>query len=134
MDRVPRFILLGVYGQRLVNVCVVLKGHTPRTCMCSGCQIFSQAQSIIVGEEPQPNEYFESPSAAEKNANSEWDAIITQISIRWDAYYGVKWDTEPDVLYSFLHDSGCMCIPCFMKKMSVSAVHIQETKCSPFED
>eukprot|EP00973_Karenia_brevis_P057184 7955536-Karenia_brevis.AAC.1 len=43
MDRVPIFILLGAYGNHLVNVRVVLKGYT-RACMCSGCQSFSQAQ------------------------------------------------------------------------------------------
>eukprot|EP00973_Karenia_brevis_P055363 7698223-Karenia_brevis.AAC.1 len=65
MDRIPRFILLRVYGKHLTNVCVVLKGH-PHTCMCSGCQTFSQAQSIIVREDPNPNEYFDPLTAVEK--------------------------------------------------------------------
>eukprot|EP00973_Karenia_brevis_P064203 8921470-Karenia_brevis.AAC.1 len=65
MDRVPRSLLLGAYGDNLTNVCVALKRHL-NTCMCSGCQVFAQAQAIIISEDPKPNEYFDPLSAAEK--------------------------------------------------------------------
>eukprot|EP00973_Karenia_brevis_P082482 11432937-Karenia_brevis.AAC.1 len=72
MDRVPRAILFGIHGKHL-------------------------AQTISVGEDPQPNEYFDPLSAAEKmHIQNGLQSLHKYRSNALEAYYGLNWDTDPD--------------------------------------
>eukprot|EP00973_Karenia_brevis_P085377 11848035-Karenia_brevis.AAC.1 len=56
----------------------------------------SEAQSIIVGEDPKTNEYFDPLTAAEKIfIQNGLQSLRKYQSDAMEAYYGLNWETEP---------------------------------------